>query len=113
MLVQMAPLNHMFWDENAMSVDKFTVSRIAQLARINVSEQDLDVLADELSKIVGWVEQLDEVNTEGVPPMSSTVENIVLRQRDDVVTDGDCKSDILKNASQTDKGYFVMPKVIE
>ena len=96
-----------------MSVDETTVSRIAQLARIKVSEQDLDVLADALSKIVGWVEQLDEVNTEGVPPMSSTVENIVLRQRDDVVTDGDCKSDILENASQPDRGYFVVPKVIE
>ncbi|MGB0576469.1 MAG: Asp-tRNA(Asn)/Glu-tRNA(Gln) amidotransferase subunit GatC [Alphaproteobacteria bacterium] len=96
-----------------MSVDKSTVARIAQLARIKVPEEDLDALADELSKIVGWVEQLDEVDTEGVAPMASTAEGTVLRQREDVVTDGDCRDDVLANAPETAKGYFVVPKVIE
>ena len=96
-----------------MSVDKSTVSRIAKLARIKIPEEDLDVLAGELSKIIGWVEQLNEVKTEGVDPMASAAEDIVLRQREDVVTDGNCKAEILKNATKTDKGYFVVPKVIE
>lgn len=96
-----------------MSVDKSTVARIATLARIKVPEEDLDALADELSKIVGWVEQLDEVDTEGVAPMASTAEGTVLRQRDDVVNDGDRRDDVLSNAPETDKGYFVVPKVIE
>ena len=74
-----------------MSVDKSTVARIAQLARIKVPEEDLDALAEELSKIVGWVEQLDEVDTEGVAPMASTAEGTVLRQRDDVVDDNDAR----------------------
>ena len=96
-----------------MSVDKSTVVRIAQLARIKISEDDLGPLAEELSKIVGWVEQLDEVDTEGVTPMTSTTEGTVLRQRDDVVSDGDCRDEVLSNAPETKKGYFVVPKVIE
>ena len=96
-----------------MSVDKSTVARIAQLARIKVPEEDLDALADELSKIVGWVEQLDEVDTGGVAPMASTAEGTVLRQRDDVVTDGNCREAVLSNAPETTNGYFVVPKVIE
>ncbi len=96
-----------------MSVDKSTVARIATLARIKVPEEDIDALADELSKIVGWVEQLDEVDTEGVAPMASTAEGTVLRQRDDVVSDGDRRDDVLSNAPDTDKGYFAVPKVIE
>lgn len=96
-----------------MSVDKSTVARIATLARIKVPEEDIDALADELSKIVGWVEQLDEVDTDGVTPMASTAEGTVLRQRDDIVTDGDRRDDVLSNAPETDKGYFVVPKVIE
>ena len=96
-----------------MSVDKSTVSRIAKLARIKIPEEDLDVLAGELSKIIGWVEQLNEVKTEGVDPMASAAEDIVLRQREDLVTDGNCKAEILENATKTDKGYFVVPKVLE
>ena len=96
-----------------MSVDKSTVVRIAQLARIRISEDDLGALAEELSKIVGWVEQLDEVDTEGVTPMASTTEGTVLRQRDDVVSDGDCRDEVLSNAPETKNGYFVVPKVIE
>ena len=96
-----------------MSVDKSTVVRIAQLARIKISEDDLGPLAEELSKIVGWVEQLDEVDTEGVTPMASTAQGTILHQRDDVVTDGDCREEVLSNAPKTKKGYFVVPKVIE
>ncbi len=86
-----------------MSVDKSTVVRIAQLARIRISEDDLGALAEELSKIVGWVEQLDEVDTEGVTPMASTTEGTSLRQRDDVVSDGDCRDEVLSNAPETKK----------
>ncbi len=96
-----------------MSVDKSTVVRIAQLARIKISEDDLDSLAEELSKIVGWVEQLDEVDTKGITPMASTIEGTILRQRDDVISDGDCRDEVLSNAPETNKGYFVVPKVIE
>ena len=96
-----------------MSVDKSTVVRIAQLARIKISKDDLGALAEELSKIVGWVEQLDEVDTEGVTPMESTTEWTILRQRDDVVSDGDCRDEVLSNAPETKNGYFVVPKVIE
>ena len=96
-----------------MSVDKSNVARIAQLARIKVPEEDLSALADELSKIVGWVEQLDEVDTEGVAPMASTAEGTVLRQRDDVVTDGDQQGAVLTNAPDAREGFFAVPKVVE
>ena len=96
-----------------MSVDKSTVVRIAQLARIRVPEADLDGLAEELSHILGWVEQLDEVDTEGVVPMASVTEGMSLRQRKDVVTDGDCRDAVLSNAPEERDGFFVVPKVIE
>ncbi|MBT5050032.1 MAG: Asp-tRNA(Asn)/Glu-tRNA(Gln) amidotransferase subunit GatC [Rhodospirillaceae bacterium] len=96
-----------------MSVDKSTVVRIAQLARIRVPEADLDGLAEELSNILGWVEQLDEVDTEGVEPMASATEGMGLRQRRDEVTDGNCRDDVLSNAPEERDGFFVVPKVIE
>lgn len=96
-----------------MSVDKSTVVRIAQLARIRVPEADLDGLAEELSNILGWVEQLDEVDTEGVAPMASVTEGMSLRQRSDAVTDGDCRDAVLSNAPEERDGFFVVPKVIE
>lgn len=96
-----------------MSVDKSTVVRIAQLARIRVPEADLDGLAEELSNILGWVEQLDEVDTEGVVPMASVTEGMSLRQRKDEVTDGDCRDAVLSNAPEERDGFFVVPKVIE
>jgi aspartyl-tRNA(Asn)/glutamyl-tRNA(Gln) amidotransferase subunit C len=92
-----------------MSVDKSTVVRIAQLARIRVPEADLDGLAEELSNILGWVEQLDEVDTEGVEPMASATEGMGLRQR----RDGNCRDDVLSNAPEERDGFFVVPKVIE
>jgi aspartyl-tRNA(Asn)/glutamyl-tRNA(Gln) amidotransferase subunit C len=96
-----------------MSVDKSTVVRIAHLARIRVPEADLDGLADELSNILGWVEQLDEVDTDGVEPMASATEGMGLRQRKDVVTDGGRRDDVLANAPEERDGFFVVPKVIE
>jgi aspartyl-tRNA(Asn)/glutamyl-tRNA(Gln) amidotransferase subunit C len=96
-----------------MSVDKSTVVRIASLARIKVPDEELGTLADELSSILGWVEQLAVVDTDGVTPMSSTADGMELRWRKDVVTDGDKAEDVLANAPESRDGYFVVPKVIE
>ncbi len=95
-----------------MSVDKSTVIRIAELARIEVPEAELDRLAGDLDKILHWVEQLSEIDTEGVAPMSS-VADMTLPRREDVVTDGDCRDKVLANAPQSRDGFFVVPKVIE
>ena len=95
-----------------MSIDKATVAKIARLARIHVPEEDREHLAGELSNILTWVEQLDAVDTEGVAPMTSVVE-VMLPRRADVVTDGDCADDIVANAPRRDDDFFVVPKVIE
>ncbi len=95
-----------------MSLDKATVARIARLARISMPDEDLAPMADELSGILKWIEQLNEVGTAGVEPMTSVVGH-PLHHRDDVVTDGGCREDILGNATETADGYFVVPKVIE
>jgi aspartyl-tRNA(Asn)/glutamyl-tRNA(Gln) amidotransferase subunit C len=99
-----------------MSLDKATVARVATLARIKVPEAELDKMARELQTIIDWVEQLNEVDTAGVEPMSSVVEN-VLTQRVDKVTDGGQSDDITKNAPERvqlgDGAFFVVPKVVE
>ena len=95
-----------------MSLDKATVAHIAKLARIRVSEDELEPLATELSGILKWIAQLDEVDTEGVEPMTSAVET-TLRWRADVVTDGDCRDKVLANAPRHEGGFFAVPKVIE
>ena len=95
-----------------MALDTYTVRRIAKLARIHVDEGELAPLADELNNILGWVEQLDEVDTEGVEPMTSVVE-MVQRLRVDAVTDGHVQDKVLANAPKTADGFFVVPKVIE
>ena len=95
-----------------MSVDRATVQRIAALARIKVSEEDLDRLAGELNNILGWVEQLEEVDTEGVPPMAAVME-MALRRREDVVTDGGVPDKVLSNAPEPRDGFFTVPKVVE
>ena len=95
-----------------MSIDKATVAKIARLARIHVPEEKCEALAAELSNILGWVEQLGEVDTENVAPMTSVVE-VRLPERDDVITDGDCRDDVLANAPETDAGFYVVPKVVE
>jgi aspartyl-tRNA(Asn)/glutamyl-tRNA(Gln) amidotransferase subunit C len=93
-----------------MALDKATVARIATLARIKVPESELEQLAGELSHILTWIEQLGEVNTDGVEPMASVAE-MTLPMREDCVTDGDAK--ILSNAPQQAHGFFVVPKVVE
>lgn len=95
-----------------MALDTDTVKRIARLARIHVDEADLAPLADELNNILGWVEQLDEVDTDGVEPMTSVVE-MVQRLRSDEVSDGGVRDKVLANAPESDEGFFVVPKVIE
>ncbi len=95
-----------------MSIDKATVAKIARLARIHVAEEKREALASELSNILGWVEQLGEVDTDNVAPMTSVVD-VRLPERDDVITDGDCRDDVLANAPETDAGFFVVPKVVE
>ena len=95
-----------------MSVDSATVRKIARLARIAVSDAEAEALAPELSKILGLVEQLGEVDTSGVAPLAAVVPNHQ-RLRDDVVTDGDIRDKVLKNAPQAEHGFFAVPKVIE
>ncbi len=95
-----------------MSIDKATVARIARLAHLDVPEDDLEALAGELSNILGWVEQLGEVDTAGVAPMTSVVE-VTLPRRADTVTDGGYADKIIANAPQRDGDFFVVPKVIE
>jgi aspartyl-tRNA(Asn)/glutamyl-tRNA(Gln) amidotransferase subunit C len=95
-----------------MSLDKDAVRNIAHLARIRVADEDLEGLAAELSRIIGWVEQLAEVDARGVAPMIS-VADMTLAERDDVITDGDCRDKVLANAPDRDDGFFAVPKVIE
>ncbi len=95
-----------------MSIDNATVAAIARLARIDVPEDDRAQLSRELSNILTWVERLGEVDTEGVAPMTSVVE-VALPRRADVVTDGAAADDILANAPKRDDGFFVVPKVVE
>jgi aspartyl-tRNA(Asn)/glutamyl-tRNA(Gln) amidotransferase subunit C len=95
-----------------MALDPKTVARVATLARIRVPESDLAPLAAELSHIVSWIEQLDEVDTDGVEPMSRVV-SMKLPMRNDVVTEGDRRDAILGNAPQATDAFFTVPKVVE
>ena len=95
-----------------MSVDATTVRRIAHLARIAVSDAEVPHLQGELNAMLAFVEQLSEVNVEGVEPMTS-VTPMVLKKRADVVTDGNIRDDVLANAPSTEDGFFLVPKVVE
>jgi aspartyl-tRNA(Asn)/glutamyl-tRNA(Gln) amidotransferase subunit C len=95
-----------------MSVDAATVRRIAHLARIREPEERLEPLAKQVSGILGWIEQLNEVDTDGVEPMTSAVA-ARLQMREDVVTDGGDAGRVLSNAPSTADGFFVVPKVVE
>ena len=95
-----------------MTLDKETVKNIANLARIKVPKNNLDHLAKELSSIMDWVEQLNSVDTNGVEPLTSVI-NVKLPQREDEITDGDCREKVLENGPETEDGYFAVPKVIE
>jgi len=95
-----------------MAIDAATVRKVARLARIAEPEEKLEPLAKELSGILNWIEQLNEVDTDGVQPMTSAVE-VALPMRDDVVTDGGDPAKVLANAPKTISNFFVVPKVVE
>jgi aspartyl-tRNA(Asn)/glutamyl-tRNA(Gln) amidotransferase subunit C len=95
-----------------MSIDIDTARKVAKLARIAVPESDLPKLADNLSGILNFMEQLNEVDVEGVEPMTS-VTPMRLKRRDDVVTDGDQQAKVLSNAPDAREGFFAVPKVVE
>jgi aspartyl-tRNA(Asn)/glutamyl-tRNA(Gln) amidotransferase subunit C len=95
-----------------MSVDVATVRRIAHLARIAVADDEIEHLREELNAILGFVEQLSEVDVEGVEPMTS-VTPMEMKKRPDVVTDGGIPEDIIKNAPAAENHFFVVPKVVE
>jgi aspartyl-tRNA(Asn)/glutamyl-tRNA(Gln) amidotransferase subunit C len=95
-----------------MPLDKATVAHIATLARIRLSESELDPVADELSHILTWVEQLNDVDTTGVAPMASAAVT-QLPMRGDAVSDGGCRDAILDNAPKATRGFFAVPKVVE
>jgi len=95
-----------------MSVDAAAVRKIAALARIAVSEDEVAAMAGELNNILAWVEQLAQVDTDGVEPMAAVIPN-QLRLRPDRVTDGDARDAVLANAPEPAHGFFAVPKVIE
>ena len=95
-----------------MSVDAATVKRIAHLARIRIEDHEVAPLERELNGILSWIEQLGQVDTEGVEPMTAVIPN-TLRWREDAVTDGGYPAEVLANAPQAEFGFFAVPKVIE
>ncbi len=95
-----------------MSVDIATVKRVARLARMAVSEEDAERMTGELNTILGFVEQLNEVDVSGVEPMTSVIP-MEMKKRQDTVTDGNKAADIVANAPATDENFFLVPKVVE
>jgi len=95
-----------------MSIDKNTVRKVAHLAHIRTTDAEVEILSGELSKILQMIEQLNEVNTSGVEPMTSVIE-MQMPEREDAVTDGGIPEKILANAPEQTAGFFVVPKVIE
>ena len=95
-----------------MSVTAETVRHVAKLARIAMSDAEIEQLVPELNQILGWVDQLAEVDTDGVEPLTAVID-LKLRLRDDVVTDGDVRDKVLANAPDAQHGFFAVPKVIE
>ena len=95
-----------------MSVDHETVKKIALLARIAMDDAEIEALVPELNNILGWVEQLGEVDCTGIEPMTAVIPNM-LRLREDIVTDGGVRDKVLANAPAPEYGFFGVPKVIE
>ncbi|WP_114228114.1 MULTISPECIES: Asp-tRNA(Asn)/Glu-tRNA(Gln) amidotransferase subunit GatC [Sphingomonas] len=95
-----------------MSVDTATVRHVARLARLQMSDAEVAALVPELNNILGWVEQLAEVNTDGVEPLTAVIDQ-KLRLRDDVIDDGNVRDAVLLNAPDAQHGFFAVPKVIE
>ena len=95
-----------------MAIDAATVRKVARLARLRAPEERLQPLAQELSAIINWIEQLGEVDVEGVEPMTSAVQ-VKLPMREDVVTEGGDPAKVLANAPLAKDNFFVVPKVVE
>ena len=95
-----------------MSVDHATVRKIASLARIAATDSEVEAMVPELNNIIGWIEQLGEVDTSAVQPMTAVIPN-TLRLRQDIVTDGGMRDAVLANAPAAEHGFFGVPKVIE
>ncbi len=95
-----------------MSMDKETVRKVARLSQIEMSEEEMERIAPQLGKIIEWVEQLGEVNTDDVEPLANVV-NTELQLREDKVNDGGCTDKVLANAPEEVQGFFVVPKVVE
>lgn len=95
-----------------MSIDESTAARVAKLARIKVEDDQLPALAGEFNTILGFIEQLNEVNVEGIAPMTSVTPQH-LKRRTDMVTDGNQQEKVLANAPDAREGFFAVPKVVE
>lgn len=95
-----------------MALDKTAVKNIAFLSRLDVKDEELDSVADDLNGILAWIEQLQAVDTSDVEPMTS-VAQMTLRRREDLITDGGIQEKVLANAPETADGYFLVPKVVE
>ena len=95
-----------------MPVNEEQVRHVAKLARLALSDAEIDKMVPELNNILGWVEQLGEVDTDWVEPLTAVID-LKLRLRDDVVTDGDVRDKVLLNAPDAQHGFFAVPKVIE
>ena len=95
-----------------MALDPTTIRRIANLARIRVDDDQLEPLSQELNGILGWIEQLNEVNVDGVEPLTGGAQ-MAMKMRDDVVTDGGYQDKILANAPDRNLSFFAVPKVVE
>ena len=110
--VSVASTRRLSYHSEPMSVDDKTVRRIATLARIALADEQVAPMAQELNGILSWVEQLREVDVEGVPPMTSVVEQH-LRMRDDIVTETSAAEALIRNAPAAEDHFFVVPKVLE
>lgn len=95
-----------------MAIDVATVRKVASLSRLRESDERLEALAGELNGILGWIEQLNEVDVTGVEPMTTAIE-MAQPLREDIVTDGDKVADVTKNAPKTLDGFYIVPKVVE
>lgn len=95
-----------------MSIDSETVKKVAFLSRLKIDDDKIEATKEEFNKILQWIEELNEVNTDEVEPLIS-VNNVKLRVRDDEITAGNCREDILKNAPSAEYDYFAVPKVVE
>jgi len=96
-----------------MSIDEKTVRKVARLARVALPEARVSPMVDELNGILAWIEQLNEVDIDGIAPMTSAVEGVKLPMREDVVTDGGDPARVLKNAPKAEDGFFVVPRSVE